>query len=157
MQKQHDLKIVYTPIHGTGITLVPEVLKRFGFTNVTIVEEQSEPDGNFPTVVYPNPEENETMSIGLKKAKELDADILLGTDPDADRVGIGVKDNQWQMGIDEWKPDSRAGFQLYDRSKKSKRIAQPNDMVIKTIVTTEMIDKIAKAAMDCLLQCTDRV
>src|SRR5882724_235799 len=92
--KQHDLKIVYTPIHGTGIKLVPEVLKRFGFTNVHIVKEQMEPDGNFPTVNYPNPEEKETMSIGLKKAKELDADILLGTDPDADRVGIGVKNDK---------------------------------------------------------------
>ena len=81
--KQRDLKIVYTPIHGTGITLVPEVLAAFGFTNVHIVEEQATPDGNFPTVIYPNPEESEAMSIGLKKAKELDADILLGTDPDS--------------------------------------------------------------------------
>src|SRR6478609_5725637 len=94
ISKQHDLKIVYTPIHGTGITLVPETLQRFGFTNVTVVEEQATPDGNFPTVNYPNPEESETMSIGLKKAKELDADILLGTDPDADRVGIGVKNHK---------------------------------------------------------------
>jgi phosphoglucomutase len=93
IQQQHDLKIVYTSIHGTGITLVPEVLKRFGFTNVTIVDEQATPDGNFPTVVYPNPEESEAMSIGLKKAKALDADILLGTDPDSDRVGIAIKDN----------------------------------------------------------------
>src|SRR5678815_3520703 len=80
--KQHDLKIVYTPIHGTGITLVPQVLKEFGFDNVTIVSEQEKPDGNFPTVVYPNPEESETMSIGLKKAAAMNADILLGTDPD---------------------------------------------------------------------------
>src|SRR5690242_11229411 len=80
IQKQHDLKIVYTPIHGSGIKLVPEVLKRFGFTNVHIVKEQMEPDGNFPTVAYPNPEEKATMSIGLKNAEELDADILLGTD-----------------------------------------------------------------------------
>ncbi|HEX6915600.1 MAG TPA: phospho-sugar mutase, partial [Chitinophagaceae bacterium] len=79
--RQQDLKIVYTPIHGTGITLVPEVLRRYGFNNVTIVEEQAVPDGNFPTVVYPNPEESEAMSIGLQKARELDADILLGTDP----------------------------------------------------------------------------
>jgi phosphoglucomutase len=70
--KQHDLKIVYTPIHGTGITLVPQILKDFGFTNVTVVEEQSVPDGNFPTVIYPNPEESGTMSIGLSKAKALD-------------------------------------------------------------------------------------
>ena len=89
--KQHDLKIVYTPIHGTGITVVPATLAAFGFTNVTVVEEQATPDGNFPTVAYPNPEETETMSIGLAKAKAMDADILLGTDPDADRVGVGVK------------------------------------------------------------------
>ena len=75
IDKQHDLKIVYTPIHGTGITLVPEVLKRFGFTNVHLVDEQITPDGNFPTVVYPNPEESEAMSIGLKKAEEVDAEI----------------------------------------------------------------------------------
>ncbi|HTL08049.1 MAG TPA: phospho-sugar mutase, partial [Chitinophagaceae bacterium] len=97
--RQKDLTIVYTPIHGTGIKLVPEVLKRFGFSNVHIVEEQAVPDGNFPTVVYPNPEESEAMSIGLKKAKELNADILLGTDPDADRVGIAIKDNKgnWML------------------------------------------------------------
>src|SRR5206468_13076593 len=93
IKKQKDLKIVYTPIHGTGIKLVPRVLTEFGFENVTIVAEQSVPDGNFPTVVYPNPEESEAMSIALKKAKDIDADILLGTDPDADRVGIGINDN----------------------------------------------------------------
>ncbi|MET0243092.1 MAG: phospho-sugar mutase [Flavitalea sp.] len=92
IKKQHDLKIVYTPIHGTGIKLVPQVLEAFGFTNVTIVTEQAEPSGDFPTVVSPNPEESDAMSIGLKKAKEIDADILLGTDPDADRVGIAIKD-----------------------------------------------------------------
>src|ERR1044071_68310 len=91
IQQQKDLKIVYTPIHGTGIKLVPPVLKAFGFENVTIVDEQAAPDGNFPTVVYPNPEESEAMSMGLKKAKGIDADILCGTDPDADRVGIGIK------------------------------------------------------------------
>ena len=91
---QHDLKIVYTPIHGTGITLVPPALAAIGFTNVNVVAEQSVPDGNFPTVAYPNPEERETMSIGLAQAKALDADILLGTDPDADRVGVGVKNNK---------------------------------------------------------------
>src|SRR3954451_23939061 len=91
IERQKDLKIVYTPIHGTGITLMPQVLERFGFTNVTIVEEQATPDGNFPTVVYPNPEESEAMSIGIRKAREIDADILLGTDPDSDRVGIAVK------------------------------------------------------------------
>ena len=102
IEKQHDLKIVYTPIHGTGITMVPQVLKRFGFTNVHIVEEQSNINGDFPTVVYPNPEESEAMSIGMKKAKELDADILLGTDPDSDRVGIGVKDHHGNWVLGNW-------------------------------------------------------
>jgi phosphoglucomutase len=94
IKAQKDLKIVYTPIHGTGIKLVPRILQEFGFENVHIVEEQAIPDGNFPTVVYPNPEESEAMSKGLELARKLDADILLGTDPDADRVGIGVKNNQ---------------------------------------------------------------
>jgi len=89
--RQHDLKIVYTPIHGTGITLIPELLKRFGLTNVNIVEEQAVPDGNFSTVVYPNPEEAEALSMGVALAKKLDADLLMGTDPDADRVGIAAK------------------------------------------------------------------
>ncbi|MDQ4140254.1 MAG: phospho-sugar mutase, partial [Bacteroidota bacterium] len=91
IHRQHNLKIVYTPLHGTGITLVPRILAKLGFTNVTIVEEQATPDGNFPTVIYPNPEEKEAMSLALKKAQEIDADLVLATDPDADRVGIGVK------------------------------------------------------------------
>ncbi len=142
--KQHDLKIVYTPIHGTGITLVPEVLKRFGFTNVTIVDEQSTPDGNFPTVIYPNPEESETMSIGLKKAKELDADILLGTDPDADRVGIGVKNHKGEWVLMNGNQTAVLAFTYMMEARKAKGIAQPNDMVITTIVTTEMINEVAK-------------
>ncbi|AXY74848.1 phospho-sugar mutase [Paraflavitalea soli] len=141
--KQHDLKIVYTPIHGTGITLVPEVLKRFGFTNVTIVQEQAVPDGNFPTVVYPNPEESEAMSIGLKKAKELDADILLGTDPDADRVGIAIKDNKGNWVLMNGNQTAVLAFNYLIEARKAKGIAQANDMVVKTIVTTDMIDNIA--------------
>jgi len=142
--KQHDLKIVYTPIHGTGITLVPEVLKQFGFTNVTIVEEQSKPDGNFPTVVYPNPEESEAMSIGLKKAKEIDADILLGTDPDADRVGIGVKNHKGEWVLVNGNQTAVLACAYMIEARKKKGIAQSNDMVIKTIVTTELIDEVAK-------------
>lgn len=142
--QQHDLKIVYTPIHGTGITLVPEVLKRFGFTNVTIVEEQATPDGNFPTVNYPNPEESETMSIGLKKAKALDADILLGTDPDADRVGIGVKNHKGEWVLMNGNQTAVLAFSYMMEARKAKGIAQPNDMVITTIVTTEMINEVAK-------------
>ena len=141
---QHDLKIVYTPIHGTGIMLVPAALKRCGFSNVHVVEEQSNPDGNFPTVIYPNPEETETMSIGLKKAKELDADILLGTDPDADRVGIGVKNNKGEWILMNGNQTALLAFNYMIEARKAKGIAQPNDMVIKTIVTTDLIDVIAR-------------
>jgi len=144
IKKQHDLKIVYTPIHGSGIKLVPGVLQLFGFTNVDIVKEQMEPDGNFPTVGYPNPEEKETMSIGLKNAKELDADILLGTDPDSDRVGIGIKDNHGEWVLMNGNQTAVLAFNYIIEARKAKGIAKPNDMVIKTIVTTEMIDKIAQ-------------
>src|SRR5690606_34757340 len=143
IEKHKDISIVYTPIHGTGIKLVPEVLRRFGFTNVHIVEEQSKPDGNFPTVVYPNPEERETMKIGLQKAKELDADILLGTDPDADRVGIGVKDNHGEWVLMNGNQTAVLAFNYLIEARKTKGIAQPNDMVISTIVTTPMINRIA--------------
>lgn len=142
---QHDLKIVYTSIHGTGITLVPQVLQRFGFTNVQVVEEQATPDGNFPTVVYPNPEEKEAMSIGLRKAQELDADILLGTDPDSDRVGIGVKNDKGEWVLMNGNQTAVLAFNYMIEARKTKGIAGPNDMVIKTIVTTDMIDAIAAA------------
>ena len=144
IQRHRDLKIVYTPIHGSGIKLVPEVLSRFGFTNLHIVKEQMEPDGNFPTVGYPNPEEKATMSIGLKNAEELNADILLGTDPDADRVGIGIKDNHGDWVLMNGNQTAVLAFNYMIEARKSKSLAQPNDMVIKTIVTTEMIDKIAQ-------------
>lgn len=144
IEKQHDLKIVYTPIHGTGITLMPQVLKKFGFTNVHIVEEQSNISGDFPTVVYPNPEESEAMSIGLKKAKELDADILLGTDPDSDRVGIGVKDQNGNWVLVNGNQTAVLAFNYMIEARKAKGIAKPNDMVVKTIVTTELIDEIAR-------------
>ena len=142
---QHDLKIVYTSIHGTGITLVPQVLEKFGFDNVHIVDEQRVPDGNFPTVVYPNPEEKEAMSIGLKMAKQLDADILLGTDPDSDRVAIGVKNNEGEWVLMNGNQTAVLAFNYLIEARKAKGIALPNDMVVKTIVTTEMIDTIAKS------------
>lgn len=144
IEKQHNLCIVYTPIHGTGIKLVPEVLQRFGFSNVHVVDQQATPDGNFPTVIYPNPEEKETMSLGLKKAKEIDADILLGTDPDADRVGIGIKDNHKNWVLMNGNQTAVLAFNYLIEARKAKGIAQSNDMVIKTIVTTDMIDEIAK-------------
>ena len=141
---QKDLKIVYTPIHGTGITLVPKVLAEFGFTNVHVVEEQSTPDGNFPTVAYPNPEESETMSIGLSKAKSLDADILLGTDPDADRVGVGVKNHKGEWVLMNGNQTAVLAFAYMMEARRAKGVAQDNDMVITTIVTTEMINEVAR-------------
>ena len=150
IQQQKDLKIVYSPIHGTGIKLVPQVLKEFGFQNVTIVEEQATPDGNFPTVVYPNPEEKEAMSIGLKKAAEIDADILCATDPDADRVGIGVKNTKGEWVLMNGNQTAVLAFNYMIESRKEKGLQQPNDMVVKTIVTTNMIDVIAeRSGVNC--------
>lgn len=142
--KHKNLKIVYTPIHGTGITLMPAVLKKFGFENVHIVKEQEVPDGNFPTVNYPNPEESEAMSYGLKLAESLDADILCGTDPDADRLAIGVKDSHGKWVLMNGNQTAVLAFNYLIEARKTKGIAQPNDMVITTIVTTPMIDAIAK-------------
>ena len=144
IQAQHDLSIVYSPIHGTGITLVPEVLSRFGFTNVHIVEAQATPDGNFPTVGYPNPEESETMAMGLAMAKSINADILLGTDPDADRVGIGVKNHKGEWVLMNGNQTAVLAFAYLIEARKAKGIAKPNDMVISTIVTTAMINEVAK-------------
>ncbi len=141
--RNSDLKIIYTSIHGTGITLVPPVLEKFGFKNVHIVKEQMKPDGNFPTVVYPNPEESEAMSLGLKMAEQLDADILCGTDPDADRIAIGVKDTTGKWVLMNGNQTAVLAFNYLIEARKTKGIAKSNDMVITTIVTTPMIDAIA--------------
>lgn len=143
IKEQHDLKIVYTPIHGTGITLAPEILKRYGFTNVHVVEEQATPDGNFPTVVYPNPEEAEAMSLGLKKAKELDAAILLGTDPDSDRVGIAVKDLKGEWTLLNGNQTAVLLFNYIIEGRKRKGLAGDTDYVCKTVVTSDLIDVFA--------------
>ncbi len=144
IEKHKDLKIVYTPIHGTGITLLPDVLRSFGFNNVHLVKEQAVPDGNFPTVAYPNPEESEAMSLGLKLSESLDADILAGTDPDADRIAIGVKDSTGKWVLMNGNQTAVLAFNYLLEARKAKGIAEPNDMVITTIVTTPMIDAIAK-------------
>lgn len=143
IEKQRNLKIVYTSIHGTGIKMVPPVLEKFGFKNVHIVKEQMQPDGNFPTVAYPNPEESEAMSYGLKLAAELDADILCGTDPDADRIAIGVKDDKGKWVLMNGNQTAVLAFNYLMEARKTKGIAQPNDMVVTTIVTSPMIDAIA--------------
>ncbi|AZI27192.1 phospho-sugar mutase [Pedobacter sp. G11] len=144
IKRQHDLKIVYSPIHGTGITLVPKALEQFGFTNVTIVEEQSKPDGNFPTVVYPNPEEKDALTLAMNKAKEIDADLVLATDPDADRVGIAVKDNNgdWVL-LNGNQTGSLLINYLLSAWEESGKL-DGNQFIVKTIVTSNLIEEIAK-------------
>ena len=144
IKNQSDLKIVFSPIHGTGITLVPEILHRYGFENVHIVEEQATPDGNFPTVVYPNPEEAEAMSLATKQAKEIDADLIMATDPDADRVGIGAKNNhgEFQLINGNQAASLLVYYMLKMWSEKGK--LDGGQFVIKTIVTTDLILDVAK-------------
>lgn len=141
--RQNDLKIVYSPIHGTGITLAPKALAQFGFTNVTIVEEQSEPDGNFPTVVYPNPEEKEAMTLALQKAEEIDADLVLATDPDADRVGIAVKNNDGEFILLNGNQTGSLLIHYLLNAWEEKGKLDGNQYIVKTIVTTNLIDAIA--------------
>ena len=144
MIAQSDLKIVYTPIHGTGITMVPEVLKEAGFKNLKIVEEQSHPDGNFPSVKSPNPEDEGAMSLGMQIAKDNSADILLGTDPDADRVGIAVNHN----GIMKLLNGNQAAVliihYLITQLKELNKL-ESNHFVAKTIVTTQLVDSICES------------
>ncbi len=150
VENQSDLKIVFSPIHGTGITLVPEVLKRKGFKNVTVVEEQAEPNGDFPTVVYPNPEEREAMTLALNKAEEIGADLIMATDPDADRVGIAAKNNDGEFEL--LNGNQAATMLIYFLLKKWEENGKldGNQMIVKTIVTTDLLDRIAESfKVDC--------
>lgn len=141
---QKQIKIIYSPLHGTGIVHIPEILQKFGFKKVELVEEQSEPDGNFPTVVYPNPEEEDAMTLALKKAHAIDADLIMATDPDADRVGIAAKD---QDGNYKLLNGNETGTlllyyilsQLKDQNKLS-----GNEFIAKTVVTTDLIDRFSE-------------
>jgi phosphoglucomutase len=145
VDRQSDLKIVFSPIHGTSITLVPEVLERKGFKNLTIVEEQAEPNGDFPTVVYPNPEEKEAMTMALNKAKEVNADLVMATDPDADRVGIAAKNNKGEFEL--LNGNQAAALLIYFLLSKWKENGKldGNQMIIKTIVTSDLLDRIAES------------
>jgi len=136
----NDIKIVFSSIHGTGITMVPPALDRLGFNNVFVVEEQAKPDGNFPTVVYPNPEEAEALTLGLKLAKEKDADILMATDPDADRVGVAVKNKKGEFEL--LNGNQMAALMVYYilKTRKNQGKLLDNQFIAKTIVTTELID-----------------
>ncbi len=143
IEKQADLKIVYSPIHGTGVKLVPQVLNKFGFKNVHLVEEQSNPDGNFPTVVYPNPEEAEAMSIAVKKATEMDADLVMATDPDSDRVGIAVKNHKGEFQLLNGNQTGSLLIYYLLNAWKERNKLTGKEYIVKTIVTSELIDTIA--------------
>lgn len=150
IKNQQDLKIVYSPIHGSGITLVPQCLENFGFNNVHIVEEQKEPNGDFPTVVYPNPEEEEAMTLALKKAKEIDADLVMATDPDTDRVGIAVKNLNNEFELLNGNQTGALIIYYLLRKLKENNTLPKDGYIVKTIVTTELIDEICNHfKVDC--------
>jgi len=138
-----DFKIVFTSLHGTSITAIPEVLKRAGYKNVTIIEEQAKPDGNFPTVVSPNPEEPEALSMAIKKAEEIGADMVIGTDPDSDRLGVAVRNLEGEMEILNGNQTMimMTKFLLDQRKKKG---ITGKEFIASTIVSTPMMDSLAK-------------
>lgn len=153
IKRHQDIKIVYTPIHGTGITLVPRCLKELGFTNVTVVEEQAVISGDFPTVVSPNPEEPAALDLAIKKAKEIDADIVLASDPDADRMGMAVKDDKGEWTLVTGNQTAMMFTYYILRRRRELGILSSNDFMVKTIVTTEMIKKICDDFKTDLVDC----
>jgi phosphoglucomutase len=145
IERQTDLKIVYSPIHGTGITIVPQALEKFGFSNINLVEDQITPNGNFPTVVYPNPEEREALAHAILNARKIDADLVMATDPDADRVAIAIKDNQGEFILLNGNQTGSLliNYMLTAWEKSGKLTG--DEYIIKTIVTSNLIDEIARA------------
>ena len=144
IKKHHDLKIVYTPLHGTGITLIQRMLEKLGFTKVNVVKEQATPDGNFPTTPSPNPEEKAAMKMAVELAQKIDADIVFASDPDADRVGVAVKrpDGEWML-LNGNQTMSVLIYYLIKEWKETNRLTG-KEFVIKTIVTSELPADIAK-------------
>lgn len=141
--RESKLKIVYSSIHGTGITLIPRALKELGYDDVTTVSEQDQPDGNFSTVVYPNPEEKEAMTLALEKGIELDADIVMATDPDADRVGMAIKNTKGEFQLING--NQAASLLIYYLLNKwNERGLKGKEFIAKTIVTTELLKEIAE-------------
>ena len=139
-----NFKIVFTSLHGTSITAIPEVLKRAGYNNVTIIAEQAEPDGNFPTVKSPNPEESEALSMAVKKAEEIGADMVVGTDPDSDRLGIAVRNLDGKMEI----VNGNQAMVLMTKfllEKRKQKGFKGNEFIATTIVSTPMMESMAKA------------
>ena len=143
IERQHDLKIVYSPIHGTGAVLVPPALKEFGFTSVNTVDEQMVPDGNFPTVLSPNPEEKAAMSMSIEKAKVINAELILATDPDSDRVGVGVKDLNGHYILLNGNQSATLLIYYLMKQWKAKGKLTGKEFIVKTIVTSELLKDIA--------------
>ena len=140
---QKDMKIVYTPIHGTGMMLIPRALKMWGFENVHTVPEQMIKDGNFPTVVSPNPENAEALSMAIALAKKIDADIVMASDPDADRVGMACKDDKGEWVLINGNQTCLIFLYYIIKNRIAMGKMQPNDFIVKTIVTTELIKAVA--------------
>lgn len=143
IQRQKDLKIVFTPIHGTGMMLIPQALKQWGFENVHVVEEQMVKSGNFPTVISPNPENAEALTMALDLAKKIDADIVMASDPDADRVGMACKDDKGEWVLIDGNQTCMIFLYYIIMNRKAQGKMMGNEFVVKTIVTTELIKEIA--------------
>ncbi len=143
IKRQKNMKIVYTPIHGSGVKLVPESLNAFGFENVINVPEQDIPDGNFPTVKSPNPEEPAALAMALDKAREVDAAIVMATDPDADRVGIAVKNDKGEFVLLNGNQTATLLINYLLKKWKENGLVTGNEYIVKTIVTSEILKDIA--------------
>ena len=143
IKRQKDLKIVYTPLHGTGMMLIPRSLKLWGFENVHCVKEQMVRSGDFPTVKSPNPEYGEALTLALRDAKALDADIVMASDPDADRVGMACKNDKGEWVLVNGNQTCLIFLYYIITNRKQKKLLKPTDFIVKTIVTTEVIRKIA--------------
>ena len=143
IERQKDLKIVYTPLHGTGMTMIPQSLKFWGFENVHCVKEQMEKSGDFPTVVSPNPENGEALTLAHRDAKAMDADIVMASDPDADRVGMACKNDKGEWILINGNQTCLLFLYYIITNRKATGKMQPGDFIVKTIVTTEVIKQIA--------------
>ncbi len=143
IRRQKDLNIVYTPIHGTGATLIPRSLKLWGFENVNCVEEQMVPDGNFPTVVSPNPENAEALTMAINLAKSINADIVMASDPDADRVGMACKNSAGEWVLVDGNQTCMLFLYYIINNRKALGQMKGDEFIVKTIVTTELIKSIA--------------
>ncbi|WP_159517927.1 phospho-sugar mutase [Sunxiuqinia indica] len=143
--RHKDLKIVYTPIHGTGVKLIPAALRAFGFTNIINVPEQDVVSGDFPTVVSPNPEETAAMEMAMKKGAEIDADVVLASDPDADRLGVAVKNDKGEFIIINGNQTALLFIYYIITKMKESNALKGNEFIVKTIVSTEKIADIARA------------